>query len=197
MCIYTSRRSTQGPLNIASSATLYEITLLQQSIIYIYIHTHIYIHIRSIEDSRSAASCAAPSWLYPPCVDPSDEDTLVKLAIAMSLERESPPAGGALGRFVFDSLCEGLPQVVACGGARSLPALQLLGTLAYGLPAEESWRPREQAAQAVKNSLLQRTALVKDSPTSEVQVSSQHDESFVYIFMHIYIYIYITIEQFD
>jgi hypothetical protein len=88
----------------------------------------------------------------------------------MSLEHESVPTSGALGRAVFDSLCEGLPQMLTYGGMRSLPALQLLAVLAYGMPAQDNWAPRERAARAVVDSFVQLRVLSKNSPASDVQV---------------------------
>jgi hypothetical protein len=83
------------------------------------------------------------AWLYPPGADPADEAALMKLAVAISLEREPQRAGAAssaaLAAALLRALADALPALAGppdappAAARRAEPALHLSRKLAWPL----------------------------------------------------------------
>ena len=123
----------------------------------------------SIEDGEPAA----PLWLYPPSVDPSDEETLLKMAINLSLEQEHPVSIETLRSLFLRSLCNGLGAVFSLGRDRCIAYLDLIGTLSkqFG-KRDEAFDGRDDAARSITSTLSHRPALTLTSATSTVEMQA-------------------------
>ena len=118
----------------------------------------------SAPDRASLGDAKAPSlearsddWLYPPNVDPSDEETLVKLAVALSLEPEQPPSPAvSLASSLLRRLCESLPSLMnKPSGAKCIPTMHLLLRLMTNSSLRDDGRSMALVAKSVSSALLQ------------------------------------------
>jgi hypothetical protein len=115
-------------------------------------------HRAGLGDARALSlEARRDDWLYPPNVDPSDEETLVKLAVALSLEPEQPPSPAvSLASSLLRRLCESLPSLMnKPSGAMCIPTMHLLLRLITGSSLRDDGRSMALVASSVSSALLQ------------------------------------------
>ena len=95
------------------------------------------------------------AWLYPVNVDPSDEETLMKLAVAMSLEPQARPSSVVFASALLRALCASLSSMIQSScGPKCIPTIQLLHRLITNSSLRDDGTSMALVARNVVEALL-------------------------------------------